>query len=142
MGAMKNTKSELETGWHITRALAMPECRALAGVIRRRRERLGWTLTDLAGKSGVSRQMLGAVEDDEKVPTGNVTARIAAAFGIPLHQLDLEAYRWLEGLPACCRKCHYSCVHRGEAKWLNAHRKCVHPEIHLPQTQAVLPESP
>jgi hypothetical protein len=36
---MKNQKSEMETGWHVTWGLPMPENRALAGVIRRRRER-------------------------------------------------------------------------------------------------------
>jgi hypothetical protein len=36
---MKNQKSGTEAGWHVTWPLAMPEQRALAGVIRRRRER-------------------------------------------------------------------------------------------------------
>ena len=45
---MKNQKSGTETGWHIKWGLPMPEYRALAGVIRRRRERRGWSLGELA----------------------------------------------------------------------------------------------
>ena len=106
----------------------MPENRALAGVIRRRRERRGWTLSELARRSGVSRQMLGGVEDDVKNPSLNVTSRVAAAFDIPLYQLHLEAFRWLNRQPACCRKCHYSCVHRGRQKYLNEARQCTRPQ--------------
>ena len=106
----------------------MPENRALAGVIRRRRERRGWTLSDLARRSGVSRQMLGGVEDDQKNPSLKVTARVAAAFGVPLYQLHLEGFRWLQRQPAGCRKCHYSCVHRGRQKWLNEARQCTRPQ--------------
>lgn len=120
----------------------MPENRALAGVIRRRRERRGWSLGRLAAASGVSRQMLGGVEDDQKNPSLAVTSRIAAAFGIPLYQLHLEAYRWLKRQPACCRKCHYSCVHRGLAKWLNAQRQCTNPAKAPPAPAATSPDPP
>ena len=136
---MKNQKSGTETGWHVKWGLAMPETRALAGVIRRRRERRGWTLTELARRAGVSRQMLGGVEDDQKNPSLNVTARIAAAFGLPLYQLHLEAWRWLQRQPACCRKCHYSCVHRGRQRWLNQARQCTRPQKAPPAPPASLP---
>lgn len=119
----------------------MPETRALAGVIRRRRERLGWSLGVAASESGCSRQMFGAIEDDQKKPTANLLARIAAAFGIPLHQLCLEAFRWLGRQPACCRKCHYNCVHRGVQKWLNAHRQCTDPAKAPPAAAAILPQT-
>jgi hypothetical protein len=36
---MKNQKLGMEAGWHVTWGLPMPENWALAGVIRRRRER-------------------------------------------------------------------------------------------------------
>ena len=127
-GFMENKRAGTESDWHLTWALPMPENRALAGVIRRRRERRGWTLSELARRAGVSRQMLGGVEDDLKNPSLNVTARIARAFGIPLFQLHLEAFRWLERQPAGCRKCHYSCVHRGQQKWLNEARQCTRPQ--------------
>ena len=126
---MENKNAGTENEWHLTWALPMPENRSLAGVIRRRRERRGWTLSDLARRSGVSRQMLGGVEDDQKNPSLNVTSRIAAAFGLPLYQLHLEAWRWLQRQPAGCRKCHYSCVHRGRQKWLNQARQCKRPPI-------------
>jgi hypothetical protein len=38
---VNNQKSGTETGWHVKWALPMPENRALAGVIRRWRERRG-----------------------------------------------------------------------------------------------------
>ena len=125
---MKYQKTGTEKGWHRKWALPMPENRALAGVIRRHRERRGWSLGRMAAESGVSRQMLGWVEDDQKNPSLNVTARIAAAFGIPLYQLHLEAFRWLQRQPAGCRNCHYSCVHRGRQKHLNEARQCTRPQ--------------
>ena len=137
---MKNQKSGTETGWHIKWALPMPENRALAGVIRRRRERRGWTLSELARRSGVSRQMLGGVEDDQKNPSLNTTSRIAAAFGLPLYQLHLEAFRWLQRQPAGCRNCHYSCVHRGRQKYLNEARQCTRPPKDPPAPAASSPD--
>jgi transcriptional regulator with XRE-family HTH domain len=134
---MKNQKSGTEAGWHITWSLPMPENRARAGVIRRRRERRGWSLGRLAEESGVSRQMLGGVEDDQKNPSLDTTSRIAAAFGLPLYQLHLEAFRWLNRQPASCRKCHYSCVHRGRQTWLDAHRKCTRLQKALPASPAI-----
>jgi DNA-binding XRE family transcriptional regulator len=138
---MENKNTDTETAWHVTWGLPMPENRALAGVIRRRRERRGWTLSELARRSGVSRQMLGGVEDDQKNPSLDTTARIAAAFGLPLYQLHLEAFRWLQRQPACCRKCHYSCVHRGRQTCLNQTRQCTRPQKTLPASPATLPES-
>jgi transcriptional regulator with XRE-family HTH domain len=131
----------MEAGWHVTWPLPMPEQRALAGVIRRRRERRGWSLGKLAAESGVSRQMLGGVEDDQKNPSLATTSRIAAAFGIPLYQLHLEAYRWLNRQPACCRNCHYSCVRRGRPRWLNEARQCTRPSKTPPVPAASLPEA-
>ena len=136
---MENKNAGTENEWHLTWALPMPENRSLAGVIRRRRERRGWTLSDLARRSGVSRQMLGGVEDDQKNPSLNVTSRIAAAFGLPLYQLHLEAWRWLQRQPASCRKCHYSCVHRGRQKWLNQARQCTRPQKAPSAPAATLP---
>jgi transcriptional regulator with XRE-family HTH domain len=138
---MENKNAGTETGWHLTWDLPMPENRALAGVIRRRRERRGWTLSDLARRSGVSRQMLGGVEDDQKNPSLNVTSRIAAAFGLALYQLHLEAWRWLQRQPAGCRKCHYSCVHRGRQKWLNQARQCTRPQKTISAPAATRPVS-
>lgn len=100
---MKIQKSATDAGWHVTWAFWMPENRALAGVIRRRRERRGWSLGRLAAESGVSRQMLGGVEDDRKNPSLDVMARIARAFGIPHGRLQREVDRWLDLQPACCR---------------------------------------
>jgi hypothetical protein len=83
--------------------------------------------------------MLGGVEDDQKNPSLDTTSRIAAAFGVPLYQLHLEAYRWLKRQPACCRKCHYSCVHRGRAMLLNEARQCTRPQKALPVPPTSLP---
>lgn len=137
---MKNKKAGIETGWHKTWDLPMPECHALAGVIRRHRERRGWTLAKLAEESGVSRQMLGFLEDDQRKPTWDTTERIAIAFGIPHYQLALDTFRWQKRQPACCRRCHFSCVHRGEAKWLNEARQCKRPQTATPASPASLPD--
>lgn len=136
---MANKKPATKTGWHVTWGLTMPECRALAGVIRRLREQRGWSLSMLSKASGVSRQMLGGVEDDQKNPSLDTTSRIAAAFGMPLYQLHLLAFRWLQRQPASCRKCHYSCVHRGRAMWLNVSRQCIRPLKTLLVPPAILP---
>ena len=108
----------------MSRALVMPVCRALAGVIRRRRERAGLSLNRLAALAGISRQMLGKVETDECVPTTDVQARIAWALGLPLSRLVAEAERWLARSPKECRACNYTCMARGELIWWNADRGC------------------
>lgn len=102
--------------------------RALAGVIRRRRERLGLTLAELAELSGLSRQMHGYVEDDARTLGLESLEDVAAVFGLTGCELLHAAEFWLRQQPATCKKCNYSCLHRGEFPWLNVHGECLRPK--------------
>ncbi|MDR3097714.1 MAG: XRE family transcriptional regulator [Paraburkholderia sp.] len=67
--------------------------------IRGERERRGWSLTDLAGKSGVSRAMIHKIERGESSPTASLLAKLAGAFGMSMSALlalaELEEGRLL-----------------------------------------------
>ena len=62
----------------------------LAQRIARERARRGWSLLDVAERSGVSRSMLSKIEREEASPTTTVLVRIAIAFGITLSELLAE----------------------------------------------------
>ena len=111
----------------VSRNLVMPEARALAGVIRRRRQYLTLSLNRLAALSGVSRQMLGNIESDINIPTVDIIARIARALGLSYGELNLAVDGWLARQPACCRTCQYACMARGELPWLNQQHGCDRP---------------
>lgn len=51
----------------------------------------GWTLEQLAERSGVSRAMISKVERGESSPTATVLGRLSAAFGLTLSQLLASA---------------------------------------------------
>ena len=51
------------------------------------RENRGWSLTDLAQRSGVSRAMINKVERGEASPTASLLGRLAGAFGLTLSML-------------------------------------------------------
>ena len=55
--------------------------------IRIERENRGWSLTDLAQRSGVSRAMINKVERGEASPTASLLGRLAGAFGLTLSML-------------------------------------------------------
>lgn len=55
--------------------------------LRAARKTRGYSLQALAGRSGVSRAMLGQIETGKSVPTVTVVCRIAAALEIPIHAL-------------------------------------------------------
>ena len=59
----------------------------LAQRIARERAQRGWSLADVAERSGVSRSMLSKIERGEASPTTTVLVRIAIAFGITLSEL-------------------------------------------------------
>lgn len=62
----------------------------LSGRVRELRRRHGWTLDELAERSGVSRSMLSQIERGRANPTVGIAVRIAAALGAPIGDL-LEA---------------------------------------------------
>jgi transcriptional regulator with XRE-family HTH domain len=51
------------------------------------RERRGWSLTDFAARSGVSRAMINKVERGEASPTAALLGRLSGAFGLTLSAL-------------------------------------------------------
>lgn len=59
----------------------------LGARIRIERESRGWSLTDLAQRSSVSRAMINKVERGEASPTASLLGRLAGAFGLTLSML-------------------------------------------------------
>lgn len=56
----------------------------IAHRLRREREAQGWSLTELAARSGVSRAMISKVERREASPTATILVRLASAFNLTL----------------------------------------------------------
>jgi transcriptional regulator with XRE-family HTH domain len=64
---------------------------AIAYRVRLEREARGWSLADLAARSGVSRSMISKVERREASPTAAVLVRLAGAFDLTLAGLIARA---------------------------------------------------
>lgn len=65
--------------------------RGLAARLRAEREARGWSLSDLATRSGVSRAMISKVERAEASPTAALLGRLSGAFGLTLSALLARA---------------------------------------------------
>ena len=59
--------------------------------IRTERAQRGWSLAELAERSGVSKAMLSAIERGDASPTASLLVRIAAAYGMTLSSLIARA---------------------------------------------------
>ncbi|MGK9052699.1 XRE family transcriptional regulator [Neorhizobium petrolearium] len=57
------------------------------------REARGWSLAELAERSGVSKAMISKIERGEASPTATVLGRLSGAFGLPLSVLLALAER-------------------------------------------------
>lgn len=57
---------------------------SLLGTLRRERERLGWTVQDLAKRSGVNHSVIARAERFERFPGVPVLVRICRALGITM----------------------------------------------------------
>ena len=64
---------------------------SIAERVRLERELRGWTLTDLAARSGVSRATISKIERCEASPTATVLVRLAGAFDLTLAGLIARA---------------------------------------------------
>lgn len=64
--------------------------RSLADAVRRSRAARGWTLDDLAGRSGVSRRLIVQVEHGEANPSIGTLLRLAGALEVTLTDLITE----------------------------------------------------
>jgi len=63
----------------------------LAARIRLEREARGWSLADLAGRSGVSKAMISRIERAEASPTAALLGRLSGAFNLTLSTLLARA---------------------------------------------------
>lgn len=63
----------------------------LARRLKLEREARGWSLAEVAGRSGVSKAMISKIERGEVSPTAALLARLASAFGLTLSTLLLRA---------------------------------------------------
>ncbi|MEK6310593.1 MULTISPECIES: helix-turn-helix domain-containing protein [Curtobacterium] len=63
------------------------EQRRLGDRLRRLRTERGWSLTELAEESGVSRAMINRVERGVSSPTATILGRLSGAFGLTVSQL-------------------------------------------------------
>lgn len=59
--------------------------------VRIERELRGWSLTELAKRSGVSRAMIHKIEKGDSSPTAMLLARLSGAFGISMSTLMVRA---------------------------------------------------
>lgn len=64
---------------------------SIAQRLRLEREARGWSLADLADRSGVSRAMISKVERGRASPTASVLGRLSGAFGLTLSTLLARA---------------------------------------------------
>ena len=63
----------------------------LAARIRLEREGRGWSLADLAARSGVGKATISKIERGDASPTAGVLVRLAAAFDLTLASLLVRA---------------------------------------------------
>jgi transcriptional regulator with XRE-family HTH domain len=62
----------------------------IARRLREHRTAHGWSLDDLAQRSGISRAMISRIEREDSSPTAGLLARLCDALGITLSQLMTE----------------------------------------------------
>ena len=67
--------------------------RSLAARIALEREARGWSLADLAERSGVSKAMISKIERGEASPTATLLGRLSGAFGLTMSTLLARAER-------------------------------------------------
>jgi len=66
---------------------------SLAARIALEREARGWSLADLAERSGVSKAMISKIERAEASPTAALLGRLSGAFGLTMSTLLARAER-------------------------------------------------
>jgi transcriptional regulator with XRE-family HTH domain len=83
-------RAEIHNSGCVSIKLDQPGSR-IADRLRLEREARGWTLADLAARSGVSRAMISKIERCEASPTATVLVRLAGAFDLTLGGLIARA---------------------------------------------------
>ncbi|NMB17776.1 MAG: helix-turn-helix transcriptional regulator [Firmicutes bacterium] len=69
------------------------------------RQRRGWTLSDLARRSGVSQSYLSALERRKRVPTIRTIQRICQGMGMRLSDFFAEKEQFDDASLAILRRC-------------------------------------
>jgi transcriptional regulator with XRE-family HTH domain len=86
----------------------MNETQKLGTIVKRQRNRLGLSLKDLAGKSGVSISYLGRIENTQRYPSNKVLRKIAR----PLELDEKELFNLAVYLPEEESKTDYLNKHK------------------------------
>lgn len=63
----------------------------LSEFLKTERQSRGWSLSDLAARSGVSRAMINKIERNQSSPTATLLVRLSSAFGLTLSTLLARA---------------------------------------------------
>ena len=111
-----------------------PEAR-IAERIRHEREAHGWTLADLALRSGVSKAMISKIERQEASPTATLLVRLAGAFRLTLAELIARAETGTDRLVRAADQARW----RDPATGYRRRQVFVHPEHPLELVQVELP---
>ena len=84
------------------------DVRSFGAEVRRRRESLGWSLPELAKRSRLTANYIGAIEVGHRDPSLSTMVKLAKGFDVPLAELlgrdglspaALECVRLLEEVP-------------------------------------------
>lgn len=67
--------------------LAADPTHAISARVRIERESRGWSLAELADRSGVSKAMISKIERGEASPTATILGKLSGAFGLQLSML-------------------------------------------------------
>ena len=111
----------------LPRTIRAPVSLVLSTIIRELREAHGWTTTELAEKSHLTRQGIERLEKREGSILSETIEHIAEAFEMTYSQLvAIGEQRVANWLPEC-RVCNYSCFENGALKHLDTARGCQRP---------------
>ena len=109
------------------RHIRAPASLALGGIIREQRELRGWSLGELARRSGLSRQGLFLTEAHQRGLLTDSVERIGWALGMAGSALLALAEERVARWPAGCRTCNNCCIEGGRLLWWNPLRGCTRP---------------
>lgn len=107
----------------------------LAARIRSERDARGWSLAELAGRSGVSKAMLSRVERGEASPTAALLGRISGALGLTLSRLLARAEG---GASRLTRAAEQPVWHDPETRY-RRRQVSAEPDLPLELTEVALP---
>lgn len=108
----------------IPRSLRDPTLLAWVGVMRDLRDERGWSLGQLADRTGLSRHGLFLVEQHKRDPRGDTLTRVSRAFGLPTSATFAMAEERAALWPERCQRCNYCCIACGRLTCWSLERGC------------------